>query len=263
MTFYFSNPAGRGEVSEQVNGSARRADGRRNASADTGRRIGSDIGSRVGAGKTSWQRLRDGAYGAFGKRMLDIVLATVILIIVLPVILLMALFVALDGANPFFSHQRVGLNGRLFGCLKIRTMVRDAERKLADVLENDPVAAAEWKQGQKLSKDPRVTRLGRFLRWSSLDELPQLWNVIRGDMSLVGPRPVVPEELERYGAHKGAYMSVRPGITGPWQAEGRNSLSYDARVALDRAYARSYSLMGDLRLLLLTAVQLVRKPSGV
>jgi lipopolysaccharide/colanic/teichoic acid biosynthesis glycosyltransferase len=131
-------------------------------------------------------------------------------------------------------------------------MVPEAEAKLEQILRKDAAAAAQWAQYQKIDNDPRVTRLGKVLRRTSLDELPQLWNVLRGDMSLVGPRPVTPAELSRYGSAASDYISVRPGVTGLWQVQGRNSLTYDDRVLLDQQYAQGLTLRRDLRILAMT-----------
>ena len=199
-------------------------------------------------------------YAGGGKRVLDLALGLPLLLLLAPLILVLLGLVALDGAAPIYGHERVGRGGRRFRCWKIRSMVPDADTRLAALLANDPAAAAEWAEGAKLADDPRVTRLGRALRRSSLDELPQLWNVIRGEMSLVGPRPVPADELAaRYGVHAATYASLAPGLTGPWQAGDRNALPYDARVRLDVAYARGPSFSGDLRLLLLTAGAVVRR----
>ena len=168
------------------------------------------------------------------------------------------MIVALDGANPFFGHRRVGRDGRVFRCWKLRSMVPDAEARLARHLAENPAAAREWAAARKLSQDPRVTRVGRVLRRTSLDELPQVWNVLLGEMSLVGPRPVTTEELMRYGPARWAYLGVRPGITGLWQVRGRNRLSYAERVRLDAEYARDASLALDLGLLLRTVPAVLR-----
>ncbi len=170
--------------------------------------------------------------------------------------------VAVDGGPVFFSHRRVGRGGRTFGCLKFRSMRPDADRHLAELLARDPAARAEWQAARKLRQDPRVTPFGRVLRATSLDELPQLINVLRGDMSLVGPRPVVQEELDQHYAPAAAaadYLSVRPGITGPWQVSGRSDMEYRERVALDAAYARNPSLRKDLALLAHTVVVVLRR----
>jgi exopolysaccharide production protein ExoY len=157
-----------------------------------------------------------------------------------------------DGLPVFFGHYRVGLDGKLFRCLKFRTMYRESEQMLADLLRGDPVARAEWQKDQKLTNDPRITPLGHFLRRTSLDELPQLFNVLRGEMSLVGPRPITVAELTRYGRVRWHYLSVRPGMTGLWQVSGRNNTSYDERVALDRHYVEARSLWMDVSILVRT-----------
>ncbi len=194
-----------------------------------------------------------GYYGRGGKRLLDILIAGLLLVLFSPLIGLLMLVVSHDGGPALFRHRRIGRDGRPFGCLKIRSMVVNAEQRLADILRSDPDAAQEWAETHKLTHDPRTTALGRFLRKTSLDELPQLWNVIQGDMSLVGPRPIVQDEVSRYGAAFGHYTSVRPGITGLWQVSGRNDLSYAERVALDVDYTRSQTLARDLRILVMTA----------
>ena len=176
-------------------------------------------------------------------RLIDIVLSALLLIFLLPVMLLIAAAVRMEGDGPvFFGHQRIGRGGASFRCLKFRTMVPDAERRLQELLAIDPVARREWAQDQKLREDPRITRIGRFLRRSSLDELPQLLNVLKGEMSLVGPRPIVHAEVMKYGRYYADYKSVRPGISGLWQISGRNDICYRKRVALDVVYARRRSV---------------------
>jgi undecaprenyl-phosphate galactose phosphotransferase len=157
-----------------------------------------------------------------------------------------------DGAPIFFAHYRVGCDGKLFRCLKFRTMYRNADQMLADLLRDDPAARAEWARDQKLVNDPRVTPVGNFLRRTSLDELPQLFNVLRGEMTLVGPRPITVAELTRYGRVRWHYLSVRPGLTGLWQVSGRNNTTYEERVALDRRYVEHRSIWLDLKILLKT-----------
>jgi exopolysaccharide production protein ExoY len=157
-----------------------------------------------------------------------------------------------DGAPVLFAHYRVGRDGKLFRCMKFRSMLRNSEQVLAELLRDDPQARAEWARDQKLANDPRITGIGHFLRRSSLDELPQLLNVLRGEMSLVGPRPVTVGELTRYRQVRWHYLSVRPGITGLWQVSGRNNTSYDERVALDRHYVEQRSLWLDIGILLRT-----------
>ena len=194
------------------------------------------------------------------KRTLDIAGAVGLLLFCLPVFIVIAVMVRLDGGPVFFAHERVGRGGRLFGCLKFRSMVTNSDRRLAELLESDPAARAEWETTRKLRNDPRVTWIGRFLRATSLDELPQLFNVLRGDMSLVGPRPVQTAELAaHYGAASAHYLSVRPGLTGPWQISGRSDTSYAQRVALDVAYVANPSLLTDLRILLRTPMAVLAR----
>jgi len=187
------------------------------------------------------------------SRLIDIAVAATAILIVLPVIVLICLAIALqDGGSPIFVHRRIGRGGRVFPCLKLRTMVQDSEDRLRRHLESDPAARAEWALDQKLRRDPRVTPLGLFLRKSSLDELPQLFNVVCGHMSLVGPRPIVPAEVERYGRYMQFYCNVRPGITGLWQVSGRNDVSYRRRVAMDTIYSRTRWVGGDIWIMVRT-----------
>ena len=187
------------------------------------------------------------------KRIGDLTVAACALLVVLPLLVLVALLI--HGSGPggiFYGHPRVGRNGKSFRCLKFRTMHLDADQRLAVLLANEPALAAEWSRTRKLDRDPRVSGIGKLLRKTSLDELPQLINVLRGEMSLVGPRPVTREELSRYGTSARQYLQMTPGITGLWQVSGRNNLSYAERVRLDAAYARQWSLAADLRILLST-----------
>ncbi|WP_328801191.1 sugar transferase [Pseudoroseicyclus tamaricis] len=192
-------------------------------------------------------------YPRYVKRLTDLVLALLILPIVGPVILVLALMTRRDGGPSFFGHQRIGKDGQTFRCWKVRTMVPNAQEKLKEYLAENPEAAAEWAADFKLRNDPRITKIGRFLRKTSLDELPQLWNVLKGEMSFVGPRPVIDGEIELYGVSRSYYESVRPGITGLWQVSGRNDTTYSERVAMDRAYVRKMSFFGDLGIILKTA----------
>jgi undecaprenyl-phosphate galactose phosphotransferase len=179
--------------------------------------------------------------------------ALLIIIAISPVLALVAWLIwKRDGAPIFFGHYRVGRDGELFRCLKFRSMYRDADRMLKELLETDPQARAEWERDQKLANDPRITPVGHFLRKTSLDELPQLFNVLRGEMSLVGPRPITNGELARYGAARWHYLSVQPGMTGLWQVSGRNNTTYDERVALDRRYVEARSIRLDLSILFRT-----------
>lgn len=187
------------------------------------------------------------------SRALDIAIAAVALLFFLPLFLLVAIAIKLADPGPvFFRHRRVGLGGKTFGCWKFRTMVVDAEQRLAAILASDPEAAREWHESQKLTHDPRVTWLGNFLRRSSLDELPQLFNVLMGEMSIVGPRPIVETEAARYGQHFALYCLVRPGITGLWQISGRSDVRYFERVLMDVRYVSSRTMLRDLRIIVLT-----------
>lgn len=186
------------------------------------------------------------------KRVCDVLGAVALSVIFAPLMFIIVLFMRREGGAVLYRHRRVGRNGQVFECLKFRTMVPNAEQVLRDVLERHPEMKAEWLRDHKLRNDPRVTGLGRFLRRTSLDELPQLWNVIRGEMSLVGPRPVVREELMRYGRNLRIYLSAKPGITGLWQVMGRNDTDYRRRVAMDVCYVRNQNLLLDLYILLKT-----------
>lgn len=213
---------------------------------------------RADANPARTTRAGEGFYRITGKRIFDLFFGTLMLAAAAPVILALMLIVSRDGGSPIFAHTRIGKGGRSFRCLKIRSMRLDAERQLAKILATDPAAAAEWAADHKLSNDPRITRFGGFLRKSSLDELPQLINVLRGEMSLVGPRPVPADELERYGAAKASYIALKPGLTGPWQVDGRNDVSYDNRIALDVAYAANYDVWSDLSIMLRTGTSVMR-----
>jgi exopolysaccharide production protein ExoY len=186
------------------------------------------------------------------KRILDIAGVAVLALVFAPLILAIVVLLHRQGGPIIFRHRRVGRDGKAFDCLKFRSMVPNAEAVLRDLLERQPELRAEWLRDHKLRHDPRITGLGRFLRRTSLDELPQLWNVIRGEMSLVGPRPVVREELLRYGRCAGIYLSARPGVTGLWQVKGRTNTNYRRRVALDVYYVRRNNLMLDLYILFKT-----------
>jgi exopolysaccharide production protein ExoY len=189
---------------------------------------------------------------AAAKRVLDVVGAIVLAAVFSPLMLAIAVLMRREGGSIIYKHRRVGRHGRAFECLKFRTMVPNADQVLRELLDRDPVINAEWVRDHKLRSDPRITRLGRFLRRTSLDELPQLWNVLRGEMSLVGPRPVVREELLRYGRNVRIYLAARPGITGLWQVKGRNDTDYRRRVVLDTYYVRNQNLLLDLYILLRT-----------
>jgi exopolysaccharide production protein ExoY len=183
------------------------------------------------------------------KRFVDVIGAIVLGVVFMPLIMVIVFMLRKGGGPVIYVHRRVGRGGRMFPCLKFRTMVPNADQRLRDLLERNPELQAEWVRDHKLRHDPRVTRLGRFLRRTSLDELPQLVNVLRGEMSLVGPRPVVREELLRYGKSVGTYLAARPGITGLWQVTGRNDTDYRRRVVLDTYYVRNQNLFLDLYIL--------------
>jgi undecaprenyl-phosphate galactose phosphotransferase len=196
------------------------------------------------------------------KRAFDLVAASMLLLLVAPLMGLVAAKLKLEGGPIFFAHTRVGRHGRLFECYKFRTMVPNAKEVLQALLERDAAARAEWERDLKLRNDPRITPLGRFLRKTSLDELPQLLNVIRGEMSLVGPRPVIPGELDRYGVAKVYYLQVRPGLTGLWQISGRNDVDYERRVSLDAWYVRNWTLWYDILILFKTLLIVPSRSSG-
>ncbi|MBB3881255.1 sugar transferase [Acetobacter oeni] len=186
------------------------------------------------------------------KTILDVTSAALLIFVTFPVFAIIWLLVRHDGGPGFYKHRRIGQHGVPFSCLKFRTMLSNSDQVLAEHLASNPEAAREWLASRKLTRDPRVTRIGKFLRRTSLDELPQLLNVLCAEMSLVGPRPVVQEELRYYGQNLYYYETVRPGITGLWQISGRSDTSYDDRVALDTRYVREWSLWLDLVILVRT-----------
>ncbi|WP_245817733.1 sugar transferase [Granulicella rosea] len=194
------------------------------------------------------------------KRTTDIVLILMALPILLPALLIVGLLVRLTSPGPtFFSHRRICHNGAFFSMWKFRTMCVNSTEVLDRYLKKHPKARAEWNRSHKLKHDPRITPLGRFLRRSSLDELPQVWNVITGQMSLVGPRPIVAQEVEKYREQFTFYTRVKPGVTGLWQVSGRSKLTYDERVNLDADYVQRWSLRRDLWILLRTFLAVVNK----
>ncbi len=195
------------------------------------------------------------------KRAVDIAVSGVALLLASPIMLIIAAIVKTDGGSAFYGHKRIGRNGKIFPCLKFRSMVMGGDVILKNHLAENPEAAAEWKASQKLLNDPRVTKLGKFLRASSLDELPQLINVLRGDMSLVGPRPIVNDEVPHYSKDIAYYYRVRPGVTGLWQVSGRSDVTYAQRVQMDSWYVRNWSLWHDIAILCKT-VPAVFKRSG-
>lgn len=193
------------------------------------------------------------------KVAFDLIAATLILLIASPVFLVLYVLIALDGGQPIYGHRRIGRGGREFLCLKFRSMARNGDEILARILATDPEAAEEWSRTQKLSRDPRITRIGHFIRKTSLDELPQLLNVLRGEMSLVGPRPIVRAEMRHYGEEIEFYYAAHPGITGLWQVSGRSDTSYARRVELDRWYVRNWTLWHDIAILAKTVPAVLQR----
>lgn len=189
---------------------------------------------------------------ALPKRALDVAAAVSLGLFTLPLLVGLFVWVRCDGGPALFKHERVGKDGRRFKVYKFRSMCLEGDKVLSALLERCPKARAEWAARQKLTDDPRVTPAGRFLRKSSLDELPQLINILRGEMSLVGPRPVTAEELDRYGSRRAEYLSCVPGVTGLWQVSGRSETTYARRVALDAMYARRKTMLLDAYILLKT-----------
>lgn len=191
--------------------------------------------------------------GGLAKRSFDVTAAVLALIVFSPLFLMiMALVKFTDGGSVFYGHKRVGHNGRYFKCLKFRTMVPNGDETLRHYLASNPEAAEEWRTTRKLKNDPRVTTVGTVLRKLSLDELPQLINIIRGEMSVVGPRPVVDEELHLYDSFAVYYLKTRPGLTGLWQISGRNDVSYESRIAFDTQYVQNWSLRTDFAIIVKT-----------
>ena len=201
-----------------------------------------------------------GLYSSYLKRFLDFILILATAPIVVPVVIFFAILIKLDGGPIFYGQPRIGRDGRRFTCWKLRSMVVDADAKLTAYLEENPAAKAEWLVSQKLKDDPRITNIGHFIRKASIDELPQLWCILKGEMSLVGPRPFLPEQKELYKGN--AYYMVRPGLTGFWQVLGRNESSFAARTVFDNRYLEEISLKTDLVLILRT-VGVVLRATGV
>ncbi|NJK39276.1 MAG: sugar transferase [Oscillatoriales cyanobacterium RM2_1_1] len=191
--------------------------------------------------------------GEFWKRLFDILFSLSVLVLFAPVYLLLALLIALSSpGSVFYVQQRVGKNRQLFGCIKFRTMVNNADEMLHDLMETSPNLRQEYQNNFKLKHDPRITWIGHFLRVTSLDEFPQFWNVLKGDMSVVGPRPLVAEELYKYGRHMDKVLTIRPGITGLWQVSGRNDIPYPRRVQIDLHYVNFKNFWIDLWIMVKT-----------
>jgi exopolysaccharide production protein ExoY len=211
----------------------------------------SELAKPLGKNLEHWSSPVDGdLYRNFFKRLTDIALVLVAFPIIVPTVLIIAMLIALDGGSPFYLQKRLGRGGKIFTMVKLRTMQGDAERRLSEYLAHDAQARTEWEVYQKLKNDPRITRIGNFLRKSSIDELPQLWNVLIGDMSLVGPRPMLPEQSPLYPGN--AYYLLRPGITGPWQVSDRNTSTFAQRADFDAAYERALSFTTDVKVLVAT-----------
>ncbi|WP_066375082.1 sugar transferase [Anabaena sp. CA = ATCC 33047] len=191
--------------------------------------------------------------GEFSKRVFDIVFSLLVLILFSPVYLILALLIALSSKGPiFYVQERIGKNYKPFYCIKFRTMVNNADEILVEMMETSPQLRQEFETSFKLKHDPRITKIGRFLRITSLDEFPQFWNVLKGDMSVVGPRPLVAEELPKYGIHIDQVLTIRPGITGLWQVSGRNDIPYPRRIQIDLHYAKFRTFWLDLWIILKT-----------
>lgn len=188
------------------------------------------------------------------KRVFDIISIVVILALFWWVMIIVSIGIKMSSPGPLvFGHRRIGRSGKSFKCYKFRSMVPNSQEVLNDLLARDPEARAEWARDFKLKNDPRITRIGKFIRKTSVDELPQLWNVLVGDMSIVGPRPVVRKELALYYGHgRRHYLSVRPGLTGLWQVSGRNDMDYEERVALDRKYVQTWNVFSDFMIVMRT-----------
>lgn len=191
-------------------------------------------------------------FACFFKRIFDIVFSAVFLIAFLPVFILIAIMVSTDGGPAFYAQRRIGKGGRIFSCYKFRTMWVDADKVLSRYLSEDKEAALEWKKYQKLKHDVRITRIGKILRRTSADELPQFFNVLIGDMSVVGPRPILPEQQKYYGDDLAYYETIRPGITGPWQVSGRNALTFAERIRMECDYVCHWSVARDMGIILKT-----------
>lgn len=186
----------------------------------------------------------------FAKRTFDILFSSLVLILGFPIFFLIALLVRFSSKGAvIYGHERIGRGGKPFRCYKFRTMRVNADKLLIEILKNDPELKKEWEETRKLKNDPRVTAIGRFLRMTSLDELPQFWNTLKGDMSIVGPRPVVKSELVKYfGRSTPLILSIRPGLTGLWQISGRSNTTYEERIRFDQDYVLSHSFIGDLKI---------------
>lgn len=214
------------------------------------------------ANSVALPRLHLSPYEAFGKRLFDVMFFLLVSPLVIPLILILAVLVRIDGGPAFYAQRRIGRDGRVFQFYKLRSMRVNADQLLVKLCKEDPEIAREWNTYQKLRHDPRITKIGRIIRKTSLDELPQVLNVLKGDMSFVGPRPFMPSQQMLYEEAKGrAYFEMRPGITGMWQVSGRGETSFVARVKFDNLYHRKQSFLTDVSLILRT-VSVVFKTTG-
>jgi len=237
--------------------------------ASVGNVLSSSVSPYDVSASADWVRVRAPYHGAYParlfryrvvKRVGDLFLTVLVMPILLPLLLVLSLLVRITSPGPiFFSHRRICKNGAFFSMWKFRTMCVNSSEVLERYLAAHPEARREWNQNHKLQHDPRVTPIGRVMRRYSLDELPQVWNVITGRMSLVGPRPIVAAEVEKYGKCFSCYTRVKPGVTGLWQVSGRSTLTYDARVKLDCNYVARWSLLRDFKILLLTVRSVVNQ----
>lgn len=197
------------------------------------------------------------------KRIIDIIVSSLLIITLSPLLLVIWLLITFDGGNALFSHKRVGKDGNLFSCWKFRTMRKDADKFLENYLKENPSANVEWQKERKLRNDPRVTQIGQWIRKTSLDELPQLFNVLYGDMSLVGPRPITNDELVYYHSSLDYYFMAKPGMTGLWQVSGRNNVSYDQRVYFDSWYVKNWSVWNDFVILCKTIPAVFKRTGAI
>lgn len=194
----------------------------------------------------------NGLFYRIMKRAFDILFSISMIILLFPLMFIIYLVVKADGGNAFYGHERIGKNGKKFKCLKFRSMSVNSKELLEKILQTDPIAKQEWKTTFKLKNDPRITRIGHILRKTSLDELPQLLNILKGEMSTVGPRPVTEKEVDMYNNHKVYYLSTKPGLTGLWQVSGRNDVDYETRVLMDKYYVEHWSFLKDILIILKT-----------
>jgi lipopolysaccharide/colanic/teichoic acid biosynthesis glycosyltransferase len=218
--------------------------------------------SKSGAKSRSERNRTDRRSAEYGKRLFDVMFSLSVLVVFFPVYIVLALLIYINSPGPvWYVQRRVGRNGRIFGCIKFRTMVVGADQMLMEMLDTCPDTKTEFETDFKLKDDPRITPIGKWLRMTSLDEFPQFWNVLMGDMSVVGPRPLVTEELHKYGSAIDKVLTIRPGITGLWQVSGRNDIPYDRRVQIDLYYVHAHNFWMDLSIVVKT-VGVVIFPKG-